>query len=354
MKSSKQSAEAVKKIGSNYQTFITGGLEVLAKQMIDLESQHRHISNQVSGLHGSIQESGKAKQSPCPDSNLPNQTTPSLISSSTQTVNIHQKKNFKSCTQCDFLIYSKLHLKKHMKLKHGAKDKLLWVADSISSNVDFKCLSAETNMVIKSAKAFAAIPDSVGARYPDKNFLDVVEKELSENEFNVLVIGGGTVEITNLDTSVNPEANISNFKELIVTSSQQIFTLAEASLHTYPQLEKVIVLKRPPRFDPLAIDPLQLKPQLSRLGDACLFDLWCNSAFKNKIFLGDHEIPHHLDDVHHMVYGNDDHPKYDGLHMYGPQGHATFQASILNILKNAGLVKSKKKKVKPASPDDLP
>ena len=53
-------------------------------------------------------------------------------------------------------------------------------------------------------------------------------------------------------------------------------------------------------------------------------------------------------------YGNDDHPKYDGLHMYGPQGHATFQASVLNILKNAGFVKSKKNKVKPASPDDLP
>ena len=101
----------------------------------------------------------------------------------------------------------------------------------------------------------------------------------------------------------------------------------------------MIILRRPPRFDPANVDPLQLKPQLSSLGNAFLFDLWCSSKFKSKIFLGDHQLPHLVDDSHHLVYGHPGHGQNDGLHMYGPEGRKTFQASVLNILRNAKLLK---------------
>ena len=110
------------------------------------------------------------------------------------------------------------------------------------------------------------------------------------------------------------------------------------ALQAYPSLEKVILLRRPPRFDPISIDPLELKPQLSRFGDSVLFELWCNSSFKKKIFLGDHQLPHRLDDEHNAVFGNADQHPYDGLHMNGNAGRLVFQESILNILNGAGII----------------
>ena len=117
------------------------------------------------------------------------------------------------------------------------------------------------------------------------------------------MLGGGTVEITNLNTSHIPEVNIEKFKEEVTRSTQNMFKLAESVLQTYKYIEKVIILKKPPRFDPIKDDPLQLKPQLSSLGNALLFDLWCKSNMRNKIVKGDHQIPHLLGDPHHLVVG---------------------------------------------------
>ena len=189
--------------------------------------------------------------------------------------------------------------------------------------------------------AYSVIKESEGARFPEMNFLDVIEKELDRNNYNVLVMGGGTVEITNLNTSHNPEVNIEKFKEVVIKSTQDMFKLAESVLQTYTDIEKVIILKKPLRFDPIKDDPLQLKPQLSSLGDALLFDLWCKSSQRNKIVIGDHQIPHLLGDSHHLVYGHPESEKYDGIHLHGSEGQSTFQASILGIMRRAGLIRLK-------------
>ena len=235
-----------------------------------------------------------------------------------------------------------------MKVRHGVKDKLLWVGDSVSSNVSFASLALDLDMDIHSAKAYSVTAESVGAKFPAKNFLDVVEKELDKRNYKVLVLGGGTVEITNLDANHNPEVNLTRFKEEITSSSQKMFALAESALQIHNDLEKVIILRRPPRFDPITSDPLQIKPQLSSLGDATLFDLWCNSSFRNQIIIGEHQIPHLLDDNHPLVYGHPQSEGYDGIHMYGPKGKSIFQASVAAIMKKAGLISEKVNKNPPA------
>ena len=113
-------------------------------------------------------------------------------------------------------------------------------------------------------------------------------------------------------------------------------------------MQKVIILRRPPRFDPVSCDPLELKPQLSRLGDSVMFDLWCESKFKKRIHLGDHTIPHLLDGDHNRIFGNPGQGMYDGVHMLGPDGRNAYQRSILNILLSAGLLKP------PAKPQKIP
>ena len=239
-----------------------------------------------------------------------------------------------------------------MKVKHGVKEKILWVGDSINCNLDFNYIARQTDMDVKPAKAYAASADAPGSKFPKNNFLDVVEKELEGDDFKVLVLGGGNVEITNLNTIENTDDNIASFKDGILTATQMLFSIAETALQTYPELQKVILLRRPPRFDPVGVDPLQLKPQLSKLGDAFLFDLWCNSRFKNRIFLGDYLMPDPRDHHAHLqVYGHPDHVQYDGLHMSGPGGRRIFQECILNTLDKAGLISPKQKSTSPeASP----
>ena len=138
---------------------------------------------------------------------------------------------------------------------------------------------------------------------------------------------------------MTPEEDIARFKDETIKASQKLFSLAESALHKCPLLEKVVILRRPPRFDPVSSDPLELKPQLSRLGDATLFDLWCNSTFKKNIVLGEHQVPHRIDENHYEVYGHPSQSDYDGIHMRGQAGRQVFQESVLNIMKSAGLYK---------------
>ena len=57
-----------------------------------------------------------------------------------------------------------------MKVRHGVRDKMLWVADSISSNVDFFDIADKTGIDIKPTKAYTVTRDSIGAKFPEKNF----------------------------------------------------------------------------------------------------------------------------------------------------------------------------------------
>ena len=296
---------------------IKNGMEVLESNQIHLSQQIRDVPSSVSAIESDAKN---------PPSSPPKQPLPS-------------KNPVRTCNKCDFIIHSDQHLRKHMKVRHGLKDKILWVGDSINSNVDFKDVSIKSGMEIFPAKAYTVTKESPGARFPDCNFLDVVERELSNKEYDVLVIGGGIAEITNLDTDHAPVERLAEFKESVLEASKRLFSLAETALHSHPTLDKVILLKKPPRFDPKSVDPLELKPQLSQLADSALFEMWCESSLRKKIFLGDHTIPHKLDEDHHKVFGNPAHPSYDGLHMNGPSGKLLFHESIMNILTNTGVCK---------------
>ena len=230
-------------------------LDVIDNSMKVLEGNQVHLSQQVRDIPSSVSTIVQPKTkitSPSPS---------------------QQSNPARTCNKCDFIIHSDQHLRKHMKVRHGYKDKLLWVGDSINSNVDFNDISRRCNMEIFPAKAHAVTQESSNVKATEHNFLDVLEKELSCKEFNVLVIGGGTEEITNLDTMHAPIERLSEFKEIVVESSKKLFSLAEAALKFHPSLDKVILLKKPPRFDPISVDPMELKPQLSSMADSVLFEL---------------------------------------------------------------------------------
>ena len=94
-------------------------------------------------------------------------------------------------------------------------------------------------------------------------------------------------------------------------------------------------------------DPLSLKTQLSSLADSFYFGLWCESAFKDKIHLGEHIIPLHTINEQQHVFGYPDEIGFDGIHMRGPSGRKMFTRSIQLILKKAGIIEESENEYRP-------
>ena len=78
----------------------------------------------------------------------------------------------------------------------------------------------------------------------------------------------GPNEISNLDLKGNYDKNINTWKEEIYSSTKKMFDLAQNSLKNNPNLKKVVLVKRPPRFDS------KIAAHLSEFGNNILDDLW--------------------------------------------------------------------------------
>ena len=103
------------------------------------------------------------------------------------------------------------------------------------------------------------------AHFPAKNFLQIVPTEVVKDNYEHLVIQTGSVDITNLRTEVEPTENLEYFRQETVMSARNMFDSCLIALDRQPSLQKVIMMKQTPRYDPVTIDPLQIKPALAQL-----------------------------------------------------------------------------------------
>ena len=145
------------------------------------------------------------------------------------------------------------------------------------------------------------------------------------------------MDITNLNTKENPEAHIDYFKQEKVKSGTNLFVAATNAIQEQPTLKKVIIMKQIPRYDPLSVDPLGLKPVLSNLFNSTLTDLYMASTVKDKIFVGNHNIEC-TGAIKEARYRHTKSGKYDGIHLYGSSGTKAYTQSVLNILRAAKVV----------------
>ena len=189
------------------------------------------------------------------------------------------------CSKCDFKAHTGVQMKKHMQVRHFSDRKLLYVGDSVTMNVNFGLLERETQTAIRAAEASGTDADSTGN---NAALIDVLDLELEREKFNFLVIAAGPTEISKLQ--VNQPSDAKLLREETVDIAKKVISIAEAALEKFPHLEKVILVRTTPRFDPLPIDPAQLKPQLALLADSVLFGLWFKSMYKEKIVLGNHDL----------------------------------------------------------------
>ena len=210
------------------------------------------------------------------------------------------------------------------------KHKTLFVGSSIGHNLNFSMVEQVTNTTIRKAKAYTAIEDKV-CRFPKKNFKTVVPAELLKDKFKFLFLQGGSLEISNLNTS--SILKVEEYKETVKKASEDMFYVATDALKANPSLEKVVILDRIPRHDPPKADPYGLKAELSIYGNSIYRKLMAESEFKEKLVIGKHSLDY-IGNMKEKIYGREN---FDGIHMRGPLGFSFYTKSIVNILRNAAL-----------------
>ena len=218
--------------------------------------------------------------------------------------------------------------------------KTLFIGDSISSNVDIKSLEDATGSSITSVRAYCSLNDTTenevkqAAKFPNKNFQDVTPAELAKDVYNTLILQAGSEDITNLNTRANQSQYMEYFKQEAVISAKNLFQTATNALSGSSTLEKVVIMKQTPRYDPLTLDPLSLKPALSELYNNTLTQEWMDSDYKHKIHIGNHNNDCN-GAIREARYRETRTGKYDGIHLYGSSGRKAYTKSVLNILKDA-------------------
>ena len=225
--------------------------------------------------------------------------------------------------------------------------KILFIGDSISSHADIDVLGKATKSKIVTSKAYSAVHDEVtnqakeAAFFPKKNFLHVVPNEAVKDSYEHLIIQSGSVDISNLKTNVSPTDYLEYFKQEAVMSAKNIFQSCILALEHQPSLRSAVIMKQTPRYDPLDVAPLALKPALSHLFNKTLMELWISSHMKHKIFIGSHNIDC-SGAIQSARYRHTKTGKFDGVHLYGSSGSKAYTKSVLNILKFASLISSDK------------
>ena len=174
------------------------------------------------------------------------------------------------------------------------KPNILYVGDSIAHNANFANIEQETKSRMKTVKAYSSTRDN-RARWPHKNVNDVTKaalKNTHENdEFDHLVIGAPSVDITNINTSkLSVSDNIAVFEKNVVTSCHNTFAVAQNAIQNHHNIKKVVIMQHAPRFDEQNVDPSGLKPKLAKLANSTLSQLWHSSVHKDKIVIGHHNL----------------------------------------------------------------
>ena len=141
----------------------------------------------------------------------------------------------------------------------------------------------------------------------------------------MLVLHCGPNEITNMNTQLNYAENIKEWRIKIAQSTLKIHNLAKWCLDNYPSLERVIIVKRLPRFD------CNIKSHLSVYGNNLLDEIWMANGADNRIVVAKQELE--CDDKSLLEsYGHRNQYNFDGIHMRGRMAVQHMTRSFIKML----------------------
>ena len=222
--------------------------------------------------------------------------------------------------------------------KYLKKLKVLYIGDSVAHNANFSKVEKETNVRIRTMKTYSSVY-TAKAKWPKRNMVDVTPAAVidtrEDDEYTHIVLNAPTVDITNLDTSkLTPTDNTEYFKQEVVVSCKNVFSVAHEALKKNHNLVKVIISEHSPRYDQLDVDPISLKPALAKFANTTFNNLWMESPWKSKIIVAAHNLQC---DVKTRVerFTDERTNRYDGIHAYSQSGKAAFTRSLIGIFSQA-------------------
>ena len=258
-----------------------------------------------------------------------------------------------SCAQStpvpDYIPHKSTNAKTKPKTDYQLRKKVLYVADSVGRNVQFPKVENDIKCTVKTAKAYSAAYNK-DAKWPDLNFTEVVNNEVTKQPYDVLVMTAPTVDITNLDTSkLHEEDNTDVYQQMVYVSCQNMFSAAQRAIQAQPNLEQVMLMEHPPRFDSRDLDPVGLKPKLAKLANSMYNQLWLDSPHKKRIIICSHNLDiSSSGEKHDAMFKNVRTGDYDGVHHYGGRGRSLYSESVKKSLKN--IVNNQNTKISQESP----
>ena len=218
---------------------------------------------------------------------------------------------------------------------------IAWVGSSISKVMDIKQFEKYTRSNVKFVRADEIAEENESTypkeaqRFPDRTFTKVVPETIENNDVDILVMQGGSIEISNIkvnealmDTSKNIQDYKQEWFDKVENDTKNLFKIAEEAVKSKPGL-KVVIVKRLPRFDRSSQDILGIKAILSKYANSIYDQLWTKSGSPQNIkieeLILDVEKPGFL---RNLIFGSDSENIFDGIHLLGRGGsrHFTYRA----------------------------
>ena len=114
-------------------------------------------------------------------------------------------------------------------------------------------------------------------------------------------------------------------------ASRNMVSAARTILMKNPNVRKVLILDRTPRFDTKSADPLHLKSKLSDYANRILREEREKIDVKAQVVIAPHSLPGQFQE---NLYGHPDSHLFDGIHLLGKDGRNHYTRSVCNILQN--------------------
>ena len=201
--------------------------------------------------------------------------------------------------------------------------KILWVGDSIAHHVDFEDLEKATKTKIRRKKAYGAVRAS-GQKFPESNFTEVVPRELSEQQADILVLQASSVDLTNIPADASNEYS----KQVALVSSQNMVAVAKNALAANNGVKHVLLLETTPRYDN--------KNELNMFAQMKLREAK-DEAKDDRIIIGKHSLAC-TDGLRVSRYGAPGKPRVDGVHLRGSSGMVAYTRSVAKVMAAVGLI----------------
>ena len=209
------------------------------------------------------------------------------------------------------------------------------MGDSILRNVHIEKVEKVTKAKVKVVKAYSSIYDNnKNNKFKSSNFTDLLPKELKKSKHDAVVMQASSVDLTNYRSEPNKE----KLRQIAQNSNANMLSAATAAAVTNPELKKIVLFERTPRFDDLE--------ELNIFANQDLHLQWqnCDKEFKDKIVIGNHNLkpqgPHAR--AQQLARWGDPrkHQNPDQIHLKGSSGKMKMTDSVLAGLATTGLIEN--------------